>query len=367
MLAFLNITILVSILVFGFIYILIHRNRYKTDLNFLLLILMYFISILISFTLFNLSTYTIFNTPVALFIWKISLITNISSIGLLSSIHIIELHKESKYKFIPVIIYVFFGGVIFSLIFIPQSFFIAVIGSDLNYHFLNMPLLISILIFNFSIIITTWLSQAKGIKNFNDRRIGMFFNVFIMFYTLIILIYSLYLLFPGYILKIFYVLLFFVVVTYTLFVIIRNPGLFSVFTNSIYEFIIFHKSGILLYSYNFQTEEEVDDSLLKGSILIGINHILSNFSNMKNQLTHIRMEERGIVFNFDNSLGYAILLIAKHRNKILETAVENFMEQFSKKNIAQLSNLSGLIDTSSFKDTKKLISKFFSSYFVNNV
>jgi len=149
---------------------------------------------------------------------------------------------------------------------------------------------------------------------------------------------------------------------YFFFIIIKKPAIFAVFTNKIYDLIIFHKSGILLYSFNFQTREEVDESLLKGSILIGISHILANLSNVEAQITHIKMKDRAIVFNFNTQLGYAALLIAKHRNKILESAVNKFMQDFSEINEENLQNLDRLIDVSKFKDANKLVIKNFSHY-----
>jgi hypothetical protein len=135
--------------------------------------------------------------------------------------------------------------------------------------------------------------------------------------------------------------------------------LFAVITNKLYDFIVFHKSGILLYSYNFQTREEVDESLLKGSILIGISHILANLSRVEAQVTHIKMEDRAVVFNFNTQLGYATLIIAKHRNKILEKSINNFMNEFSTINRDSLKNLTGLIDVSTFKNAKSLIKQYF--------
>ncbi|MFX1358209.1 MAG: hypothetical protein ACFFA8_13125 [Promethearchaeota archaeon] len=120
----------------------------------------------------------------------------------------------------------------------------------------------------------------------------------------------------------------------------------------------------MLYSYNFQTNKEADDSLLKGSILIGISHILSKFSNIENQLNLIKLSERGVVFNFNNELGYAILVVAKHKNITLEKTVDKFMSRFSELNKVNLKNLKGLIDISVFKNTNKLIIDVFKHYIV---
>ena len=93
---------------------------------------------------------------------------------------------------------------------------------------------------------------------------------------------------------------------------------FLVITNKIFDFIIFHKSGILLYSFNFEKDQETDESLLKGSILIGINHILSSFIDKKDKLNVIKMKEKDLLLEYDNKFGYALLLVAKHKNMVID-------------------------------------------------
>jgi len=106
----------------------------------------------------------------------------------------------------------------------------------------------------------------------------------------------------------------------------------------------------------------VEESSLKGSILIGINHILSNFSNLENQVSVIKMSDRGIIFNFNNELGYATLLIAKHKNSILEKAVNEFNLNFAKRYLDKFIDLQGLIDVSNFRNTSELIQEYFKAF-----
>jgi hypothetical protein len=145
----------------------------------------------------------------------------------------------------------------------------------------------------------------------------------------------------------------------------KNPALWIELTNRIYDFIIFHKSGILLYSYNFDTGKESDDSLLKGSILIGINHILSSLVDKKEQLNLIKMKDRDILFEYDTSNGYAILLTTNHKNTFIEKAVRNFMQDFSKLNYEIFEKMNGLIDVSAFGNAKNLILEFFAPYIID--
>ena len=140
----------------------------------------------------------------------------------------------------------------------------------------------------------------------------------------------------------------------------KRPELFVDFSNKIYNFIIFHRSGILLYNYYVKNGSEADDSLLKGSILIGINHILLNFINKKDQLNLISLRNHNdILLEYDNELNYAILLIVKKKDVFIDKAVQLFMNKFSNLNKDKLLNLSGLIDISTFKNTGQIIKEYF--------
>jgi hypothetical protein len=150
-----------------------------------------------------------------------------------------------------------------------------------------------------------------------------------------------------------------------LYTLLKLPEFYVVLTNKIYDFIIFQKSGILLYSYNFETCRETDETLLKGSILIGINHILSNFIYKKDQLNIIKMEDLDLVFEYDTYYGYALLLVTNQRNVIIEKAVKNFMQSFNdmnKNELKKIENFSQLIDVSVFKNAKDLINEYFYPY-----
>lgn len=166
-------------------------------------------------------------------------------------------------------------------------------------------------------------------------------------------------------LKHIHIILYLVDSLYFFYTIIKRPSLFVIFTNKLYNFIIFHKSGVLLYSYDFETNQELEESLLKGSILIGINHILSNFSNIQNQISSINLKNHGILFQFNNKLGYATLLIAKHKSNLLEQTLKSFNQKFSEKHGDILLNLKGLIDVSEFKQTTELIKDEFKLYILS--
>ena len=358
------ISIFLSIFIIGLIYVIIKRKKYEVEFNFLIIIVIYFISELIFFLSFNISTEKIYDTNLATFLWKISLFSKLFSIGLWTSIYSVELHKGSRFRFICVFFYTFIEGLVIALFFDANLFTINQVNKFYNYKFQNLPLIVSILIFNIFTLIWLLLSQMRGFKNFNDKNLGLFYYIFIFILSINMFFYTTYLFSLNFLFKNLHLVSYLVNFAYVFIIIITKPSLFLVFTNRLYNFIIFHKSGILLYSYNFQTDKEADDSLLKGSILIGINHILANFSNIENQLSLIKLSERGVVFNFNNDLGYAILLIAKHKNITLEKTVNKFMHKFSEINKANLTNLKGLIDVSVFKNTNEIITDVFKHYIV---
>jgi len=366
MLGIANIILYISIILIALSYIVLARETYDPDKNFFILLIIFFINEAHAFTFFNLTTEKVFNQDLSLVLWYAALISGAISIGIWTSVHAIELNKKSRVRYLPVFICIALLGIMVSAMLQPNSFRLITSNSTYSYVFQNNLLLISILIYNAMIIAITIITQVFGFKNYSDRGLGILFNYFDGIFVFRIIIYSLFLIFTALFLRAIFIISYFSNIIIILIIIIKRPNFLVVFTNKIYDFIIFHRSGILLYSYNFQTDKEVNDSLLKGSILIGINHILSNFTNVKNQLDLIKLRDKGVIFQFDNELGYAILLIAKHKNTTLERSISNFNNEFSHRFREYLSNLHGLIDISKFSDTKLLINEHFKRYIVKN-
>jgi hypothetical protein len=75
------------------------------------------------------------------------------------------------------------------------------------------------------------------------------------------------------------------------------------------------------------------------------------------------MKERDIIFEYDITHGYAILLTTNHKNSFIEQAVSNFMKAFTELNGEKLVKMKGLINISEFKNAKNLIYDHFSPYF----
>lgn len=362
MFGIINIVLFISIIIIALSYITFVRETYEPDKNFLLILILYLINETLAFTFFILSTENVFNQEFALIFWYFALIFSAVSIGLWASVYTIELNKKSRIRYLPVIISITLLGIMISLMGYPNSFVIILSNGVFSYFFQNDFLLISIVIYNVIIISITILTQVFSFENYSDRGLGILFNYFDIVFIIRIITYSLFLIFSGVVLRSLFYICYFVNIIIVLVIIIKRPNFLVVFTNKIYDFIIFHRTGILLYSYNFQTDKEVDDTLLKGSILIGISHILNNFINVKNQLDFIKLKDKEIIFQFNNELGYATLLIAKHKNPALEHSVSNFNNEFSHRFKDYLKNLYGLIDISKFSDTRALITDYFIQY-----
>ena len=192
-----------------------------------------------------------------------------------------------------------------------------------------MILLYFLLSYNSIIIGVMCYNLIKNYFRIRDNKSRKMVIILTFEFCLITILYSVYIISQNIIIRYFYGALYLVGAIFASYYLIKKPFLFIELTNKIYDFIIFHRSGILLYSYNFETGEETDESLLKGSILIGINHILSNFINKKDQLGLIKMQNRDIIFEYDINHGYALLLTTNHKNAFIDKAVSNFMKKFT--------------------------------------
>jgi hypothetical protein len=112
-------------------------------------------------------------------------------------------------------------------------------------------------------------------------------------------------------------------------------------------------------------EETLTDSSIWGNILIGINHILSEFIDKKDQIDVMRTKMTDIIVNYNNELGFAVLVITNKKNEILENLMEKFMIDFESRYETELNmiqDLNKIINVSEFADVKELVEKSFAIY-----
>jgi hypothetical protein len=145
---------------------------------------------------------------------------------------------------------------------------------------------------------------------------------------------------------------------------LKKPEMFIELTNQIYYINIYHKSGILLYSYQFDQTKNETDSAIWGNILIGLNHILSEFVDKQNQIDVLQTKNTDIIVDYDE-FGFAVVLIADKKNTILQNLMKKFTVEFRNKfreELLEIQDLNKLINISEFTGTKELIEKGFQLY-----
>ncbi len=349
----------------GILYVYFNRHNFGNKLTIFINIFLYLFLGIFFFTSFSLSTETYFPEEIVLNFWVISIIFWIFSVTMLSVIQKFIIKFEEK-AIIPFIFYSLVIGIILGLTFLANSFTIKSNSGNYRFIFQNLILLVFLLSYNFLIMGVMCYNLIKYYSRIRDKRAGKMLSILTSQFCIIISLYSVYILTQNILFRYLYVAFYLIGSCFATYSIIKTPFLYIELTNRIYDFIIFHRSGILLYSYNFETGEDTDESLLKGSILIGINHILSNFIDKKDQLGLIKMHNRDIILEYDNNHGYALLLTANHKNTYIDKAVNNFMNKFTSLNKEKLKNLHGLVDVSEFRNAKDIIMEFFEPFVIKN-
>jgi hypothetical protein len=191
---------------------------------------------------------------------------------------------------------------------------------------------------------------------------GLIVNTFIFFIP--ILMYILYIFLQDSIFRELHMLSLWINILSVCYILIKKPEMFSELTNKIYYIHIYHKSGILLYSYHFGTETNQVDSTIWGNILIGINHILSEFVDPRDQIEVLQTDSSDIIVNYDN-LGFAVVLITNRKSAILKKLMDKFARDFRdkyKNELTEIQDLNKLINVSEFNETKAIIESNFQVY-----
>lgn len=359
---FVIISILISIPVI--IYVILNREKYFNQLIFFILTFLYYfldISFIISFVL---STELIFNEKIALYFWHLSIILMIFKIAMMSTIHSYILLKN-RTKILIGFTYSFLGGILISLLFMERVFHVELSKFDSHYIFKNITFFTGLISYINLITLLTIFTEIKGYSNISDKKLGRFFNQLSILFCVNNTFYCVFLITQILLLRILFLSIYLIFSSYMFVMIIKKPDMFAVITNRIYDFIIFHKSGILLYSFDFEADQETDESILKGSILIGISHILNNFIDKKNKLNVVKMKDKDIILEYDNEFGYALLIVVNHKNYIIERATHQFMQKFNEINkvsLLKIRDLNQLIDISEFKGTNLIIKDIFAPY-----
>ena len=354
-------SILISLI--GIFYVYLNRENLGDNLSIILNIILFLILGIFFLSSFLLSTDVNLNEDVVLILWYFSIIFWVFSIGILSVIQKFIIKFEEKTILIT-IFYSLIIGIILGLSFLSNSFTINLNSDNYEFIFQNLLLLYLLLSYNIIIVFIMCYNLIRYFMRLRDSTSQKIISILTFQFCFLIILYSIYIITQNITFRYLYAVFYLIGAILASYFMITKPFLFIELTNKIHDFIIFHRSGILLYSYNFETGQETDESLLKGSILIGINHILSNFIDKKDQLNLIKMKNRDIILEYDNTHGYALLLTANHKNKFIDKAVNSFMTKFTSLNGEKLKNLNGLIDVSEFRNAKEIIIEIFEPFII---
>ncbi len=358
-----SVSIICSIIGIG--YVLSHREKYGTNINIVLIIINFLFVGIIYFLTFNLSSLVNFGKDVSLLYFKLTVITSLFSLSMLSSIQCLILIDNKNLKFFPMILYSFMGGLLTLLVFLPGAIDIIRID-DVYYLIFKNPLLtLFFIIFFIIVFLITWTIHLKNRSKIINKELSLMMNGIVFLFTITIILYLPYFFIQNIIFKNLHLIIYIIAELFVLYSVIKKPYLFIALTNKIYDFIVFHRSGILLFSYNNETGEETDDTMIKGTILIGINHILAHFKQKEEALNLIRIKDRDIILEYNNEHGYAVLLTVNKSNKIIRKSVKQFIDDFAQKfkeTLEKINNYSQIIDVSVFNNAKDLLFQLFSPY-----
>jgi len=347
-----------------------YPTNFGTKLTDFLNFMTIFIAIFIYSTLFVVSVIFYFSNSLNLFLWKLSLITSFIGLMLLSLIYTF-LKEFRRIPYFPFLYFTILFGLLIGSFFTPDSVNIIINStsnliiepSQLNYTFSPLTGFIVIL-FQFSFVFyflsLSYMIYKRARKKETVKALIINTSIFV----LPILMYFLYIIYQIHIFRELHIILLWFNILTMCYVLIKKPEMLLELTNKIYYINIYHKSGILLYSYKFSTPTNEIDSTIWGNILIGINHILSEFVDPKDQIEVLQTDTSDIIVNYDE-IGFAVVLITIRKNEILKKLMESFTLEFKSKfenELNEIQDLNKLINVSEFKETKDIVEKIFQMY-----
>ena len=357
------------------IYVIKNRKQYGTELIAYLNIATVFNSGFIFSTCYLFSVVFFISNIANLILWKISVISWFLSLIIISFLY--SFFKEyRKIQIIPILMISMLLGLLIGTLFLPNSILISISFppslpfsmidvSTINYNF-NFLTGTIIIIFQISITIyLVYISSYINLKSeIRKESLPLFLNTSI--FTAPIIFYILYLIFQVQ----FYRELFVILIWITNFgldvMIILKPEMFFILPNKVYSINIYHKSGVLLYSYNFEKKANIlNNSKVWGNIIIGLNYILSEFVDKSDKIDVIQIREADIVVDYDNEYGFAVIVITSKKNVILERLIQKFSQEFRsfyRNELSEIQDLNRLINVSEFKNAQQIIENNFELY-----
>ena len=352
-----------------------HRNKYGTQLIAYLNIANTFIAGILYSTFYIFSVVIFISYDVNLLMWKISLVTGFITL-LFTSIIFSFFNEYKKIKPFPFVYFTLLFGLLLGSLATPDSIILTLNGplppmfsiidpSNIYFEFNFATRIVFIL---FELFITIYFLYSAAIiynkTKYKEESSTLLLNTLVFSISVIMLL--LYITVQETLYREIYIVILWVSSFAFYIMLIKKPEMFFILPNRIYSVNIYHKSGIVLYSYNFgDTTDNKIESARWGTILIGLNHILSEFIDKTDKIDVIQTKKSDIVIRYENDYGYALVVITNQKNEIVENLMLGFSNDFNSKykdKLLDIQDLNRLINISEFIDIKELIEKHFQLY-----
>lgn len=362
------------------IHVIRNRNKYGTPFMGLLIAATAFFLGCVHATFYTLSIVFFISEQVNILLWKISILVWLVTL-IIASILFSSFKEYKKIKSFPFLFYTLFFGLLIGAFLFPESIVLnlsiplpssimfidpSLINYDFNYITATIIIIFQILvIFHFlyiSIIINVQLKKKEDtlplLLNAIVFSIPIILNIFYILFH--------HTLFGDLFIRDLFLVILWISYLGVCMMVIKKPEIFYILPNRVYSINIFHKSGILLYSYEFQKQMySKTESTIWGSILIGLNHILSEFLDKKDKINVIQTKDADVVVKYEEDSGYALIVITNKKNSIVEEFMNKFSSEFKlkyKNELSEILDINKIINVSEFSGLKDLIEKNFALY-----
>jgi len=357
------------------IHIIRNRKNYGTQLIGLLNAATVFNAGLIHATFYILSVVLFISEQINILFWKFSIFSWFFSL-VITSLLFSFFREYKKIKSFPFLYYTLLFGLLIGALLTPDSITLSlnpsipssinfIDPSLINYYFNFITGAITIVFQILIIIYYLYIALIINIRSRNkEDALALFMNSII--FSIPITLNVLYILFHYTPFRELFIIILWIANFGMGLMFVKKPEIFFVLPNRIYSINIYHKSGILIYSYNFGSQTEFKtESTIWGNILIGLNHILSEFLDKKDKINVIQTKEADVVVKYEEDSGYALIVITNRKNSIVEDLMNNFSTEFKRKyknELNEISDINRIINVSEFRDLKDLIEKNFQLY-----
>ncbi len=354
----------VSACVYVIYNLLFHKELFGIEMNAYLYILIIINGGVVFPITYSFSAFYLFSLESNLILFKTSLIVNgVFFFAGSISYFLLEVHKI-KYVIFYLVSIVFLGMLIGTLL-IEDSITIHSYNPFSFFYVLNP--IASLILIAFHLLFISYFSYlAISLHiSINKRSWGIQIVRYSISIALISIIMVIYLITSNVFFLNLYLMILCLVIGVGSLVLLKNPRYFFFSTSRIYYINIYHKSGVLLYSHRVQESNNEKDSVIWGNILIGLNHILSEFVEKSDKIDVLETKASDIIVNYNEELGFAVLVIADKKNPILIKSLQNFTNEFKsffRKELTEILDYNKIINMSDFFGTREIVTKNFKFY-----